>query len=162
MPSFICSTRLATLPALLLAVPWPSLWAQSNGVLTAAPRERLNIKRGSSAELKLNAQLQPGFHVNSNTPADEYLIPLKLTWAKEPLEAEQITYPKPELEKYAFSANPVSVFSGNFEIVTRFKAPPTAPPGLAIIAGKLRYQACNNKECLPPRTIDLRATVNIE
>jgi thiol:disulfide interchange protein DsbD len=112
--------------------------------------------------LKLKAQLQPGFHVNSNTPADEYLIPLKLTWDKEPLEPEQVAYPKPELEKYAFSANPVSVFSGNFEIVTRFKAPPTALPGLAIIAGKLRYQACNNKECLPPHTIDLRATVNIE
>jgi len=151
------------LPALLLAVAlWPSLQAQSSGVLSAAPEERLNIKRGSTAELKLKAQLQPGFHVNSNAPADEYLIPLKLTWAKEPLETDQVTYPKPDLEKYAFSTKPVSVFSGNFEIVTRFKAPASAPPGLAIIAGKLRYQACNNKECLPPRTIDLRATVNVE
>ena len=93
------------MPALLLLVAsWPSLRAQSNAVLTAAPAEKLNIKRGSTAELKLKAQLQPGFHVNSNTPADEYLIPLKLTWAKEPLDAEQIIYPKPELEKYAFSA----------------------------------------------------------
>ena len=151
------------LPALLLAVALlPSLQAQSSGVLSAAPEERLNIKRGSTAELKLKAQLQPGFHVNSNAPADEYLIPLKLTWAKEPLETDQVTYPKPDLEKYAFSTKPVSVFSGNFEIVTRFKAPASAPPGLAIIAGKLRYQACNNKECLPPRTIDLRATVNVE
>src|SRR6202022_2373755 len=140
MPSFTCSMRLATLPALLLAAPWPSLQAQSNGVLTAAPEQKLNIKRGSTAELKLKAQLQPGFHVNSNTPADEYLIPLKLTWTKEPLEADHISFPNPDLEKYAFSANPVSVFSGNFEIVTRFKAPTTAPPGLAIIAGKLRYQ----------------------
>lgn len=162
MPSFICSTRLATLPALLLASCLPSLRAQGNAVLTAAPAEKLNIKRGSTGELKLKAQLQPGFHVNSNTPADEYLIPIRLTWDKQPLETEQINYPKPELEKYAFSANPVSVFSGNFEIVTRFKAPAAAPPGPAIIAGKLRYQACNNKECLPPRTIDLRATVNIE
>ena len=162
MPSFIYWMRLAMLPALLAAGCWPSLRAQSSGVLTAAPAEKLNIKRGSTAELKLKAQLQPGFHVNSNTPADEYLIPLRLTWDKEPLETEQIVYPKPELEKYAFSANPVSVFSGNFEIVTRFKAPAAAPPGPAIIGGKLRYQACNNKECLPPRTIDLRATVNIE
>jgi len=112
--------------------------------------------------LKLEAQLQPGFHVNSNTPADEYLIPLKLTWAKEPLEAEQIIYPKAEMEKYAFSQNPVSVFSGTFEIVTRFKAPLSASPGIAIIGGKLRYQACNNKECLTPRTIDIHATVMIQ
>jgi len=162
MPSFNYSMRLAISAALLLAALSPSLRAQGNAVLSAAPAERLNIKRGSTAELRIKAQLQPGFHVNSNTPADEYLIPLKLTWAKEPIDVEQVTYPKPELEKYAFSANPVSVFSGNFEIVTRFKAPANAPPGLAIIAGKLRYQACNNKECLPPRTLDLRATVNVE
>jgi thioredoxin:protein disulfide reductase len=100
--------------------------------------------------------------VNSNAPADEFLIPLKLTWAKEPLEAEQVTYPKPQLEKYDFSANPVSVFSGNFEILTRFKAPATATPGLASMTAKLRYQACNNKECLPPRTIDVHVTVDIQ
>ncbi len=136
--------------------------AQSNAVLSVSTGEKLAIQRGSTAELKIKAQLQPGFHVNSNAPADEYLIPLKLTWSKEPLEAEQIIYPKPELEKYAFSQNPVSVFSGNFEIVTRFKAPPTANPGLGMMAGKLRYQACNNKECLAPRTIDVHATIMIQ
>jgi thioredoxin:protein disulfide reductase len=87
---------------------------------------------------------------------------MKLTWAKEPLEAEQVTYPKPQFEKYAFSANPVSVFSGNFEIATRFKAPANANPGLGVMTGKLRFQACNNKECLPPRSIDVRFTVDLQ
>jgi len=41
--------------------------------------------------------LQPGFHVNSNMPGDDYLIPIKLTWNKDPLEAGQVTYPKPQL-----------------------------------------------------------------
>ena len=99
--------------------------------------------------------------MNSNTPADEFLIPLKLTWPSTPLEAEQITYPKPQLEKYAFSPNPVSVFSGTFEIATRFKAPASAAPGVVPMTGKLRFQACNNKECLPPRTIEVRVTVDV-
>lgn len=147
---------------LFLAAPWPSLLAQGSGVLSVSPSEKLTIQRGSAADLKLKVQLQPGYHVNSNSPADAYLIPLKLTWAKEPLEAEQVTYPKPELEKYAFSPNPVSVFSGTFEIVTRFKAPASGAPGLSIVGGKLRYQACNDRECLPPKTIDVRATVSIQ
>ena len=162
MPSFICWMRPALRLAFLGAASWASLRAQGNAVLSVQSGEKLTIQRGSTADLKLRAQLQPGFHVNSNAPADEYLIPLKLTWDKQPLEVQQITYPKPEMEKYAFSQTPVSVFSGNFEILTRFKAPPTASPGLAIIAGKLRYQACNNKECLTPRTIDVRATVMIQ
>ncbi|MBZ5610047.1 MAG: hypothetical protein LAP38_17430 [Acidobacteriia bacterium] len=122
----------------------------------------MTIKRGGTAELKLKAALQPGFHVNSNSPNDEFLIPLKLTWAKEPIEAEQVVFPKPQLEKYDFSQNPVSVFSGNFEIVTRFKAPVSARPGLVVMTGKLRYQACNNKECLQPRNLDLRFTADIQ
>ena len=138
------------------------LIAQGNSVLSIAPPEKLSIKRGASVDVKLKAQLQPGFHANSNAPADEFLIPMKLTWAKEPLETEQVTYPKPQFEKYAFSANPVSVFSGNFEIATRFKAPANANPGLGVMTGKLRFQACNNKECLPPRSIDVRFTIDLQ
>ncbi len=130
--------------------------------MNIAPPERLSIKRGATAELKLRASLQPGYHVNSNAPNDEFLIPLKLTWAKEPIETEQVVFPKPQLEHYAFSEKPVSVFSGNFEIVTRFKAPGSARPGFQVVTGKLRYQACNNKECLQPRSMDVRFTADIQ
>ena len=110
----------------------------------------------------MKAELQAGFHVNSNMPGDDYLIPIRLTWNKDPLEAEQVTYPKPQMEKLSFSPNPISVYTGAFEIATRFKAPPGAMPGMAFMNGKLRYQACNDKECLPPRTVDVRVTLDIQ
>jgi len=126
------------------------------------PASRVHAKRGQEVTQTLTAQLQGGFHVNSNQPADEYLIPLKLQWLKGPLDAEQVVYPKPLLENYAFSQKPVSVFSGKFEIVTKFKASPSAQPGMALMNGKLRFQACNDKECLPPKTLDVQFTVVIE
>jgi thioredoxin:protein disulfide reductase len=149
---------------LLLAAPWPCLQAQApgNAVLTVTPSARLTIQRGSTADFSLKAELQTGFHVNSNMPGDDYLIPIKLTWNKDPLEAEQVTYPKAQQAKLSFSANPISVYTGTFEIGTRFKAPPTAMPGMAFMNGKLRYQACNDKECLPPRTVDIRVTLDIQ
>ncbi|HYL78950.1 MAG TPA: protein-disulfide reductase DsbD domain-containing protein [Bryobacteraceae bacterium] len=157
-----CSTRLAAAFALLLASALsPSLPAQTSNVLSVTP-DRLTIKRNAEGDVKLKAQLRAGFHVNSDKPSEEYLIPLKLSWAKEPLQLEQITYPKPQMEKYDFSPTPLSVFSGNFEIVARFKAPASAAPGPAMMNGKLRYQACNNKECLPPKTIDVAVTVDIQ
>ena len=124
--------------------------------------ERIRIKRGEEFSQKLTADLRPGFHVNSNTPADEYLIPLKLTWIKGTVEAEQVVYPKALLEKYDFSEKPVSVFSGSFEIVSKFKTSPNAPGGPATVNGKLRYQACNNKECLAPKTVDVQLPVDIQ
>ncbi|MGI8743453.1 MAG: protein-disulfide reductase DsbD domain-containing protein [Bryobacteraceae bacterium] len=137
-------------------------WAQNNGALSVAPLERSAVKRGDSFTAKVSAEVRSGYHVNSNAPADEYLIPLKLSWTKSPLEVEQVIYPKPQFEKYDFSPQPVSVFSGSFEIRTNFKAAPNAAAGLTTISGKLRYQACNNKECLPPKTIDLQLPVNIQ
>jgi thiol:disulfide interchange protein DsbD len=149
---------------LLLAAPWACLLGQTSGntVLSIAPSTKLTIQRGSTADFSLKAELQPGFHVNSNMPGDDYLIPIKLIWNKDPLEAEQVTYPKPQMEKLSFSSNPISVYTGAFEIGTRFKAPTGAMPGMAFMNGKLRYQACNNKECLPPRTVDVRVTLDIQ
>jgi len=164
MLSFNCSTRLAPVFLLALAAPWPFLQGQApgNAVLSIAPSPRLTIQRGATAEFSLKAELQAGFHVNSNMPGDDYLIPIKLTWNKDPLEAGQVIYPKPQQVKLGFSANPISVYTGSFELGTRFKAPATAMPGMAFMNGKLRYQACNDKECLPPRTVDVRVTLDIQ
>jgi hypothetical protein len=132
------------------------------GVLTVAPAERVRAKRNETATVKLRLQLRPGYHVNSNTPSDEYLIPLKLTWAADPLKVEQVIFPKPQMEKYQFSEKPLSVFSGDFDVITKFKVAPNAPAGPALGTGKLRYQACNDRMCLPPKTVEVPLTIEIQ
>jgi hypothetical protein len=39
--------------------------------------------------------------------------------------------------------------------------PASVPPGLVNVAGKLRYQACNDRMCLPPKTIDVTVPVSV-
>jgi hypothetical protein len=122
---------------------------------------RTTAARDSVVSAGLSVQLRNGYHVNSNTPADEYLIPLGLNWNASPLEVREIIYPKPKMEAYAFSAKPLSVYTGDFEIVTRFAVPARAPLGASIVTGKLRYQACTNSSCLPPKTVEVRLPVDI-
>lgn len=149
--------------ALLILLPG-GLAAQGvgAGVLTAAPVSAVRVKRGADAEVRVKLQLKPGYHVNSNTPSDDYLIPLKLTWSAAPLQVESVVFPKPQFEKYEFSEKPLSVYSGEFEVVTKFKAAANAPGGPALGTGKLRYQACNDKMCLPPKTIEVPLTIEIQ
>ncbi|HLH42650.1 MAG TPA: protein-disulfide reductase DsbD domain-containing protein [Bryobacteraceae bacterium] len=136
--------------------------AQPPAVLSVAGTPpSLQAKIGATVEAKLPLQLRPGYHVQSNTPTDKYLIPLRLTWNPGPLEALGVTYPKPKMEKYAFSEMPQSVFSGNFELTTKFRVPEAAIAGPSAITGKLRYQACNDAMCLPPRTMDVKLPVDI-
>jgi DsbC/DsbD-like thiol-disulfide interchange protein len=123
--------------------------------------EKVAAKAGSVAPVKLAVELRTGYHCNSNTPSDEYLIPLKLTWTSTPLEVAEVVYPKPQMERYSFSDKPLSVYTGSFDIVTRFKVPAGAPPGPAVISAKLRYQACTDRMCLPPKTVDLNVPIDI-
>ncbi len=137
-------------------------FAQGNVIpLTIAQPEGITAKAGSTAEIKLNAQLRTGYHANSNTPSDEYLIPMKLTWSTGPLEVAQVVYPKGQMEKYSFSDKPLSVYTGDFEVVTKFKISANATPGQAVLTGKLRYQACNDRMCLPPKTVEVTLPVDI-
>ena len=146
----------------MLAWP-PSSPAQapdSAAVLSIGPVAKIQASRGIPFYQTLALELRSGYHVNSNAPEDEFLIPLRLTWNKGPLEATEIRYPKPERAKFSFSEKPVSIFSGKFEIVTRFVTSPNAAD-MGVVTGKLRYQACNDRECLQPKTADVRFSVEI-
>ena len=134
--------------------------AQTSVLLIPKP-DPVAAKAGTTMEFKLPLQLREGYHVNSNKPPDPYLIPLRLTWESGPITAAEIVYPKPDFRKVDFFAGSLPVFSGRFELLTRFKIPASVPPGLVNIAGKLRYQACNDRMCLPPKTIDITLPVSV-
>ena len=42
------------------------------------------------------------------------------------------------MEKYSFSPTPLSVYTGNFNLMTKFKVSATALPGPVVITGKLQ------------------------
>jgi cytochrome c biogenesis DsbD-like protein len=139
-----------------------ALAAQTSPTLTVEPPPPVKAHKASVAIVTVKASLPQGYHANSNTPTEPYLIPLKLTWTGGPLESEAVTYPKGEMEKYSFSDKPISVVSGEFSITTRFKVPADAPSGPAAQTGKLRYQACNDRSCFPPKTADVSVTVQVD
>ncbi len=148
--------------ALTAALCLPAL-PQSSGYLTLGQLPKVAGKRGAVVQVKLPCVVRAGYHVNSNTPSDEYLIPLKLTWkATGALEGGQLTYPKPSLEKYEFSEKPLSVFTGSFDILANFKVAANAPAGPGVAVGQLRYQACSDKACYPPKNIEVSIPYQVQ
>lgn len=130
--------------------------------LNVAPVPTLKVRKGSVAAVTLRAVLPPGYHANSNTPSDEYLVPLTLKWTGGPLTADGVTYPKGTLEKYPFSPKPLSVVTGEFSISTKFKIPGNAPNGPAAQNGTLRYQACNDRMCFAPKSVPVSVTLEVQ
>jgi hypothetical protein len=130
-------------------------------VLKVRPPAAVRAGRGELAAATITVEVRQGYHVNSDTPAEPYLIPLRLTWKPGPLEPVETLYPKPKLEKFAFSPRPLSVFDGTFIITARFRVPPSAPLGPGQMTGRLRYQACNDTACLPPNTAEIRVPFTV-
>jgi hypothetical protein len=56
----------------------------------------------------------------------------------------------------------LSVFTGAIDLKTTFAAPSTAAAGSTAMTGKLHYQACNNRMCFRPTTVDVKVPVSIE
>jgi DsbC/DsbD-like thiol-disulfide interchange protein len=139
------------------------LLAQGSGYLSVGEPSKVAGKRNASVRAKIPVSVHPGYHVNSNAPSEEYLIPLKLTWnSTGALEPGAVVFPKPSLEKYEFAEKPLSVFTGNFDVVANFKIAANAPAGPGAAAGKLRYQACNNRACFAPKTVDVTVSYQIQ
>ena len=135
--------------------------AQMNAPLTQAPSAKLMARQGETMSVQLHLQLGAGYHVNSNTPSDEFLIPLKLTWDESPFTPVGVEYPKGQLEKYSFSEKPLSVYTGDFEITAKLRVAASAPKGPGKLTGKVRYQACTQTICLPPRSLAIQLPIEI-
>jgi len=148
---------------LTVAVCLPWLWAQNSGHLAVGELQKVVGKRGAAVQSRIPVVVAAGFHVNSNTPTEDYLIPLKVTWnSLGALEGGQVTYPKPSMEKYEFADKPLSVFTGSFDLTASFKISANAPAGPGMAVGKLRYQACNSNTCFPPKSVDIAVPYQVQ
>jgi thiol:disulfide interchange protein DsbD len=128
--------------------------ATTAGAVDDVVRGRLTTSGG---EAVVEATIAPGWHVNAHRPRDAFMIPTTLTL--EPpagVTAGPVVYPEPVERRLAFAGDePVLLYEG----VVRFRAPleGTPAPGAAPLRASLRYQACDDTRCLPPRTLELVA-----
>ena len=139
--------------ALLAAL---ALGAQFRGFQAAsvAPSPPVTVKPGAEVRVPLTVRIRSGYHINSDKPAEDYLIPTQVVWDAAPLQVVRVEYPEAEIVSYPFSEKPLSVYSGEIEIVTVLEAPANAKPG-ETLSGRLHYQACNDKACLAPVSTDI-------
>jgi Disulphide bond corrector protein DsbC len=113
--------------------------------------EQITLPAGKAAAVELHFRIAPGLHINSHTPKDKYLIPTTLSVPEGTgVRLESAAYP--EGRDFTLPADPttkLNVFTGEFAISAKL----TAAPGTHLLEAKLRYQACDETQCMPPKTI---------
>ena len=113
--------------------------------------EQVSIPAGKASPVALHFRIRPDLHINSHTPRAEYLIP---TFFSIPdtsgVKLASAAYPAGS--DFALPSNPdekLSVYTGEFAIEAKI----VSTPGNHLVEAKLRYQACDQSQCLPPKTI---------
>ncbi len=128
-----------------------------------APTPLTSIRGGKPGEVSLRFRVASGYHVNSNMPRSEFLIPtaLKLD-APTDIVIRRITYPAGEDMSFPFAPNEkLSVYTGNFALGVVVRPLHSVIPGKYMIHGELRYQACDNAACYPPKKLPLKFEVKV-
>lgn len=105
-------------------------------------------------ELRLTATMQPGWHLYAqNQPTDAIAQPTSFTFNRNPLLSfdgkvkEVGKLEKFKDEKLGVSANQ---YSGKVDFVQVVKVKGAAKTN---VMGKLEFQTCDDKKCLPPKTV---------
>jgi hypothetical protein len=131
--------------------------------ITVAPVPLTTIVRGDSGWVSLHFEVGGGFHVNSHTPSEPYLIPTSIIWdPPTDIVLEGTTYPKGELRSFAFAPNTqLSVYAGAFTATVQVHPLASVVPTRYMVRGRLKYQACDNAACYPPRTTPVEFEIKV-
>lgn len=132
--------------------------------VTMVPVAVASVTRGQAGTVDLQFRVGSGFHINSNTPKSDFLIPtaIKLTPPTD-IVIGKITYPPGQDRSFPFDPDEkLSVYSGDFEVSVSVRPLSSVVPGKYAFHGTLRYQACDNAACYPPKTTPVDFEVKVE
>ena len=131
--------------------------------MTMAPPPLTSVTQGKPGTVTLDFRVARGFHINSNKPTSEFLIPtaLKLE-APTDIVIGKVTYPAGEDMSFPFAPDePLNVYSGDFTVTMKVRPLHSVLPGKYAIRGELKYQACDNAACYPPKKLPVNFEVKI-
>ena len=119
------------------------------------------VYAGTEFKLAVQVEVAEGWHINSDKPYDEYLIPTSLSILENPnFKLTKVAYPKPHDFKFSFSESPLSVWEGQVYFGALVQVDSNAVPGVYSLIVELEYQACNDMSCQAPTSV--KDTINIE
>lgn len=150
-----------------LALPVASAAAQEaptmKAVVSMAPAPVVTVTQGTAAPVPLSFRVARGYHINSNKPKSEFLIPTALKiGATTDIVIGGTTYPDGRDMSFAFAPDEkLNVYTGDFEVDVSVRPLRSVQPGKYVMRGTLKYQACDNASCYPPQKLPVSFEVRI-
>jgi len=149
------------LPALLLlaGAAWPQRLEPVRWSLQIEPP---SVPPGGRVLARLTARMDPGWHLYSlTTPRPP--IATTVTLAPQPaIESVRAYQPQPARKLDPNFNTETETFDGEVTFLLEVKLAAQAPAGVVEVLAQPRFQACDDRQCLPPRRAVVRASFTVD
>jgi DsbC/DsbD-like thiol-disulfide interchange protein len=129
--------------------------------VTGALAERA-VSRGSTVKGTIVISIPEGLHVNSNTPNSEYAIATAVRLSGVGFKPGTIEYPEGTNRKFQFSETELNVYEGEIAVPFSVVVPKTFRGKTLTVKAVVRYQACTEEVCYPPKNKEIVMTTAVK
>jgi hypothetical protein len=121
------------------------------------------VAPGHSTPVQFSFRVRDPYHINSSQPLEPELIPTQVHFSLPgEVAIGKMQYPAGTLMSFPFDpSTKLSVYSGDLVIRGVVVAPTAASTGTYTIHAELKYQACDNNACYPPKKLPFTFNVKV-
>ncbi len=119
------------------------------------------VARGGSVKGTITLSIPGGLHVNSNRPSLENLIPTTVRVSAAGAKVSGVAYPRGRNRKFQFSETLLNVYEGTVSFSFNLTVPANFKGNTVRVRAVVRYQACTDEVCYPPRSKEITLTARV-
>jgi len=149
-------TRAALLLGACVLLAAAPLYAAPGKVTLSFEPDTENLVRGAPVGLDIIADIAAGWHIQAHKPTEKYLIPTVLEIEAPPgVKVHEVNYPRPDTASFRFApGKEFLVYAGKLGLASALELAAEYAAAKVPIKARLRYQACDDENCLPPATAE--------
>ncbi|HUI58486.1 MAG TPA: protein-disulfide reductase DsbD N-terminal domain-containing protein [Bryobacteraceae bacterium] len=121
------------------------------------------VKAGARFTVKVVAKIEEGWHVYSMKAIEDGPVATRVWLAEgQPFQsAGPVKADPPQVVQDKTLNMEVELYEGSAGFAVPVRIAPGAAPGTQQLVVNATYQSCNNRLCLPPKTVKVEAAVTI-
>jgi DsbC/DsbD-like thiol-disulfide interchange protein len=120
------------------------------------------VKRGGSTKGAIVLSVPGGLHVNSSRPNSQYAIPTVVRVSAVGAKVGAVSYPRGKNRKFSFSEDTINVYEGNTSFGFNLTIPANFKGNVVKVRAVVRYQACTDEVCYPPKNKEITLTAKVQ
>lgn len=117
---------------------------------------------GARLLARLTARMDPGWHLYSLTTPRPPIATTIEVGPDPAVESFRVYQPQPARKLDPNFNTQTETFDGEVTFLLELKLAPGVSPGVRDLAARVRFQTCDDRQCLPPRRVNLSARFRVE